>query len=89
MDKHVLHEIREVLYLQSELLRRLSDLLGKLETSGKAEDRGLSVREAAAALGISEPSVRRLIARGELRASRIGGRIVVPMSEVRRRLSAD
>jgi excisionase family DNA binding protein len=48
---------------------------------------GLSRTEAAKRLGISLSSVRRLEERGELRTVRIGGRVVVPSSEVARLLT--
>jgi excisionase family DNA binding protein len=48
---------------------------------------GLSRKEAAKRLGISVASARRLEARGELRTVRIGGRVVVPSSEIARLLT--
>lgn len=39
--------------------------------------RFLSVTQAAQALGVCDASVRRAVARGELRAVRIGGRVLV------------
>lgn len=44
----------------------------------------LSAEEAAIALGISRRSVDRAIARGEIRAVRIGGRVVIPRGEIAR-----
>ncbi|MBO0827763.1 MAG: helix-turn-helix domain-containing protein [Streptosporangiales bacterium] len=42
----------------------------------------LSVKHAAEALDVSRTSVYDLIARGELTATRVGGRIRVPVNEV-------
>jgi len=51
------------------------------------ESVGLSREEAAKRLGVSVTTVRRLEARGELRVVRLGGRVVVPSSEVARLLT--
>ena len=51
------------------------------------ESSGLSREEAARRLGVSVTTVRRLEARGQLRVVRLGGRVVVPSSEVARLLT--
>jgi excisionase family DNA binding protein len=51
------------------------------------ESSGLSREEAARRLGVSVTTVRRLEARGQLRVVRLGGRVVVPSSEVARVLT--
>jgi excisionase family DNA binding protein len=48
----------------------------------------LKIREAAAALGVSESTIRRLIARGEIRASRKLRHPLIPSSELDRFLQA-
>jgi excisionase family DNA binding protein len=45
-----------------------------------------SVRETAALLGVHPLTVRQAIARGELRALRLGRRVLVPESELQRLL---
>ena len=51
------------------------------------ESSGLSREEAARRLGVSVTTVRRLEARGQLRVVRLGGRVVVPSSEIARLLT--
>jgi excisionase family DNA binding protein len=46
-----------------------------------------SVREAAAALGVSSRTIVREIQRGHLRAARVGKRVLVPQSELERLIS--
>ncbi len=43
-----------------------------------------SVEEAAQQLSVSSQSVRRLIDRGELKARRVGTRVIVPKNELER-----
>src|SRR5262245_20632500 len=50
----------------------------------REESRALSTGEAAAALGVTERTVRRAIARGELAAVRRGGAYRIPSQEVAR-----
>lgn len=45
---------------------------------------GLSVEAVAAVLGVSQPTVRRLLKRGELGCCRVSRRVTVPASEVER-----
>lgn len=47
----------------------------------------VKIPEAAAMLGISQNSVRRLITRGKLRAVRVLRHVLVPISEIERLLS--
>jgi len=47
---------------------------------------GLSVREAAEALGVHTNHIYRLIWRGELRAARLGTRLIIPRRELERLL---
>lgn len=51
------------------------------------ETRALSVAEVAERLGISERSVRRLIDRGELRARRLGARVLIAEADLQQLLS--
>jgi len=44
----------------------------------------VGIREAAAALGVSRDTVRRLIASSQLQSVRISRRVLVPISEIRR-----
>jgi excisionase family DNA binding protein len=44
----------------------------------------VTICEAAAAISVSELTMRRKIWRGEVRAKKVGGRILVPIDEVRR-----
>ena len=90
MSRDTLHEIREILQIQAELLGRLSELLSRLETPGNGgeEERAYSMREAANKLGVSISTLHRLVMRGEIKAARIGGRKVIPASEIRRLLGA-
>jgi excisionase family DNA binding protein len=44
----------------------------------------VTICEAAAAISVSELTMRRKIWRGEVRAKRVGGRIFIPVDEVRR-----
>ncbi|MEP0774034.1 MAG: helix-turn-helix domain-containing protein [Acidobacteriota bacterium] len=47
------------------------------------------VKEAAAALGVSQPFVYRLIAEGEIRVTRLGRRaVLIPRTEIERLLAA-
>jgi excisionase family DNA binding protein len=48
--------------------------------------RAVGIKEAAAALSVSTDSLRRLIKRGTLRSSRIGKRVVIPITELDRLL---
>jgi excisionase family DNA binding protein len=41
-------------------------------------------KQAAAALNVSQRTIHNLIARGELRARRIGRRVLIPIAELRR-----
>lgn len=47
---------------------------------------GLSVREAAEALGVHTNHIYRLIWRGELKAARLGARLIIPKRELERLL---
>jgi excisionase family DNA binding protein len=49
--------------------------------------RALSIAETAGTLGISQTSVRRLIARGKLRACRQLRHILIPVAEIERLLN--
>jgi excisionase family DNA binding protein len=46
----------------------------------------LTVREAAAALGVGKDAIYKAINRGELRAVRLGGTLLVPQAELDRML---
>ena len=90
MKNTTLAEIREILAIQAELLRRLSDLLGKLEKEseeGKGEAEGLTLQEASRKIGVSYPTLWRLIKSGKVQAKRVGKRWIVPVSELERLLS--
>jgi excisionase family DNA binding protein len=78
---------------QLELFAKTDDFAGPLpseqeERSGSRPRRWepeplvLSVREAAALLGISKDLAYELVARGELPALRLGGRIVIPRNRL-------
>lgn len=45
-----------------------------------------SVKEAAELLGVHSNTLRRAIARGELRAARLGDRVLIPRGEIQRLL---
>jgi excisionase family DNA binding protein len=45
---------------------------------------GITVCEAAAMVSVSELTMRRKIWAGEVRAEKVGGRVLVPIDEVRR-----
>ena len=47
---------------------------------------GLTVREAAEALGVHTNHIYRLIWRGELKAARLGTRLIIPRKELERLL---
>ncbi|BCZ86487.1 MULTISPECIES: helix-turn-helix domain-containing protein [Thermus] len=47
---------------------------------------GLSVKEAASALGVHPNHIYRLVWRGELRAARLGARLIIPRKELERLL---
>ncbi|RTG95893.1 DNA-binding protein [Thermus scotoductus] len=47
---------------------------------------GLSVKEAASALGVHPNHIYRLVWRGELRAARLGARLIIPRKEIERLL---
>jgi excisionase family DNA binding protein len=49
--------------------------------------RALSVAETGAALSVSRSTVMRLIADGELRAKRVGARVLIPVDEIDRFLT--
>jgi excisionase family DNA binding protein len=55
-----------------------------ISPGGNAPRIAFSVKEAAALLGISEKSVRRLIARGILRSSRALRHLLIPKKELER-----
>jgi excisionase family DNA binding protein len=44
----------------------------------------VSIGETAATLGVSKDTIRRLITQGALRAVRVAGRVLVPLSEIDR-----
>ena len=44
--------------------------------------RSYTIKEAAGILGLSTPSVRNAIERGELRCVRVGGRVIVPLTAI-------
>lgn len=48
----------------------------------------LSKRDAAERIGVSESTVNRLVAAGQLRAVRIGSRVLIPTSEIDRLLAS-
>lgn len=72
---------------QTELIRqveRLVDRVEQLVERAETPDRiAYSLEEAAEALGVSERLLRRLIKAGDFPAARLGGRLVVPVEEVR------
>lgn len=80
----VLSRLREVLDLQAELLREIGRLLEALERSfeADAERKFYTVRDAAQLLSIGESTLRRLVREGKIRGLKVGGRIVIPVSEV-------
>ena len=86
MDRAVQVQIKEILELQAGLLRELSRLIERLSAPEESpvEERLLPVREAAERLGVAESTLRRLIAQGEIQARKVGGKVVVPLSEIHR-----
>ena len=86
IDNEILSQVKEVLELQAGLLRELSRLIDRLAVPGSepTEERLLPVRKAAERLGVAESTLRRLIAQGEIGARKVGGKVVVPLSEIRR-----
>lgn len=49
----------------------------------------LTVKEAAAALGVGKDAIYKAINRGDLRAVKLGGRLLVPQMELDRMLGVD
>lgn len=49
----------------------------------------LTVKEAAAALGVGKDAIYKAINRGDLRAVKLGGRLLVPQIELNRMLGVD
>ena len=86
--KSTLAEIREILRLQAELLKRLSVLLEKFEAEeGEKEDvEGLTLQEASKRIGVSYSTLFRLVRSGKVRARRVGKRWIVPLRELERLL---
>lgn len=58
-----------------------------MTSDANTQQRALSVEQTRAALGVSRSTVMRLIADGELRAKKVGARVLVPVDEVDRFLS--
>lgn len=85
MRKDLLRQVREILDLQSQLLSQLTKLLTYLEVNSYEDisDQGFSIKEAAIRLGLGESTLRRLIKQGKIKATRIGGKIVIPAGEIR------
>lgn len=70
-------------------LQRAAELLADLALDAPAPaqpPRALSVAEVARLLGCSRDSVERRIREGTLRATRLGGRVLIPATEVARLL---
>ena len=85
MEKRVVFEkICEVLALQAGLLKEMAVLIKKLEENGENEEYLMPIKEAARRLGLAESTLRRLIAQKEIKSVRVGGKIVVPSSEITR-----
>jgi len=69
---------------QAELTKQLARLLEQLQEEGSVqEERYYSVKKAAELLDMGESTVRRLIAQGELKAVRVGGKLLIPASSLR------
>ena len=77
-------EIRQILELQSELLKQLSKLIDKLDEEVERNERLLSIKRAAELLDLGESTLRRLVAQGKIKSVRVGGKILIPSSEVQR-----
>jgi len=81
----IFERISQILEAQAELNRQLAKLIEQLQEEGKEhhEERFYSVKRAAELLDMGESTVRRLIAQGELRAVRVGGKLLIPASSLR------
>ena len=66
---------------QAELTKELAKLLRQLqEENVHHEERFYSVKKTAEILDMGESTVRRLISQGELKAVRVGGKLLIPAS---------
>jgi len=82
----IFERISQILEAQAELNRQLAKLIEQLQKEGKEhhhEERFYSVKKAAELLDMGESTVRRLIYQGELRAVRVGGKLLIPASSLR------
>ncbi|MHB1504908.1 MAG: helix-turn-helix domain-containing protein [Acidimicrobiales bacterium] len=61
-----------------------SDDVSAADGSADGQRLGYSIREVASALGISNDLVRSMVQRGELKAIRLGRRVVIPAVELER-----
>ena len=75
-------KIRNIL----DIVIRHNHPTGSVGAGEKIARRAYSLKETASTLGISESSVRRLIARGKLRPSRLLRHLMVPVEEIDRLL---
>ena len=66
-----------------------SRTVDRLRTLPPLQRRAYTVNETADILGLGRSAVRNAIARGELRAVRIGGRVIIPLSAVAKLLGDD
>ena len=81
----IANSLEEVVLVFMEAFRRVAAQglpVGPDQTSPIAAGRNRSVREAAQESGVSVSTVRRRIQTGEIRAVRIGQRVLIPATEL-------
>ena len=64
-------------------------LIAKILADAVTGRLALTVKEAAAALGVGKDAIYKAINRGDLRAVKLGGRLLVPQIELNRMLGVD
>ena len=79
------HQISQILQVQADLLQQLSKLIECLhEDEGERQDEKFySIKDTAQLLSMGESTVRRLISTGQLKAVRVGGKVLIPAPEIR------
>jgi len=81
----IFEKLAEILDIQAGLLKETTDLIRELKkTRENEEEYLLSIKDAAKRMGLAESTLRRLIAQKEIKAVKIGGKLVVPASEITR-----
>ena len=91
--KKLLLSLSTLCELQSTLLLEISKLLKELGEENSTENQSssptpqtpetyYSIKEASKLLSVSETTIRRLIKSGNLKATRLGKKILIPSSEI-------